>query len=50
MWQYIIDLNNKLLTTKQVIQIVALSKNIVYRCMKTGLFPRPLSLSENIIR
>ena len=44
------DLNSKLLTTKQVIQIVAFSKNTIYRRMKTGSFPKPLRLGGNMIR
>tara|TARA_S200002703_G_scaffold25249_1_gene21799 strand:- start:386 stop:724 length:339 start_codon:yes stop_codon:yes gene_type:complete len=46
----IMKIEQKLLTLKQVIEIVSLSKSTIYRWIESGRFPKPLNIGGNSVR
>lgn len=44
------DYSCRLLALKQVLERVSLSKSSIYRKMKEGTFPRPVSLGGKTVR
>ena len=44
------QISQKLLSLKQVIAMVGLTKSTIYRLMEAGDFPRPLKLGSRCVR
>lgn len=44
------EINQKLLSLKQVVALVGLAKSTIYRLMNSGDFPRPLKLGSRCVR
>ena len=44
------DLNKKLLTLKEVVALVSMSRSTIYRGMEAGWFPRPLKIGSRMVR
>ena len=42
--------NNRLLRLSEVLKIVSVSRNTVYRMMEEGHFPRPVRISTKAVR
>ena len=44
------DLNKRLLTLREAIAVVSLSRSTIYRGMEAGWLPRPLKIGSRMVR